>query len=101
MRQLLFESEIPLIRIDRFVCVDVEDAAAGAGLEGFVALDADAEEASEGIDGNAAKGGAAHGGVEERTVALDEEIAVVDALAGHVRIGGSVEVFECFHSRFQ
>src|SRR5260370_38959074 len=59
-RTLALEPELPRLRVDRLIGVNGKDAAAVAELELLVAVDADAEEAGEGVHGNAAERGTAH-----------------------------------------
>src|SRR5258708_21551118 len=74
--------------------MDVEDAAGVAELELLLAVDAYAEEAGERVNGDAAERRAAHGGVEEGAVALDEAEAVFDLFHLHERIVLDVETLE-------
>src|SRR5258708_6841834 len=74
--------------------MDVEDAAGVAELELLLAVDAYAEEAGERVNGDAAERRAAHGGVEEGAVALDEAKAVFDLFHLHERIVLDVEALE-------
>src|SRR5258708_13499878 len=66
---LRLQPELPLLA-DRFLGVDVENAAGVAELELLLAVDAYAEEAGERVDRDAAERRAAHGGVEEGAIAL-------------------------------
>lgn len=72
----------------------MEDAAAVAILEALLALDANAEQARERVDGDAADGRPAHGGVIEGAVALDQEEPVIGRLGIHVGVVGQIEVLE-------
>src|SRR5258708_13268920 len=74
--------------------MDVEDAAGVAELELLLEVDAYAEEAGERVDRDAAERRAAHGGVEEGAIALDEAEAVFDLLHLHERIVLDVETLE-------
>src|SRR5215212_8394235 len=80
------QHELPRRRVDGAARVHPKDAAPIAVLELFLAMHDDAEEAGQRVDGNAAKSGTAHGGVEEGAVALDQQqvVAVVDRV--HERI---------------